>query len=356
MKKRMVSASDVAKLAGVSRTTVSFILNNTPGKHISEATRQRVLQAATALEYVPDEDAVSVARRTHYTIGFFICHSSSIFTDAYIIRLIDGMALVLNKHRCQLVLQPLRQSQTNYGELARSHGLDGVILINTHTNDPGIAELERAGLPLVVIGSIQELHIPQVDIDNTAAAREMTEYLISLGHSKIAMIVHAPVSYYAAAHRLLGYTAALEAAGIPVNPEYIRIADFTEASGYRAMGELLDLTDRPTAVFAGNDVVAYGAMQAIQDAGLEIPRDISLAGFDDDYLSRYINPPLTTVTQPAAGLGEAAARLVLKQILESSSREAASDIPSNVAEQHRIILPTILAQRKSCRSIDHGYH
>ncbi len=349
MKKRMVSASDVAKLAGVSRTTVSFILNNTPGKHISEATRQRVLQAASALEYVPDEDAVSVARRTHFTIGFFISHSSSIFTDAYIIRLIDGMALVFNKNRCRLVLQPLRQSQTNYVELVRTQALDGVILINTHTNDPGIADLERAGIPLVVIGSIQGLHIPQVDIDNTAAAREMAEYLISLGHKKIAMIVHAPVSYYAAAHRLAGYRAALGAAGIPVQDEYIRIADFTEASGYRAMRELLDLGDRPTAVFAGNDVVAYGAMQAIQDGGLDIPGDISLAGFDDDYLSRYLNPPLTTVTQPAAGLGEAAARLVLRQVLSPTAVQKETEI-------HRIILPTILAQRDSCRSIHHGQH
>lgn len=349
MKKRMVSASDVAKLAGVSRTTVSFILNNTPGKHISEATRQRVLQAASALEYVPDEDAVSVARRTHFTIGFFISHSSSIFTDAYIIRLIDGMALVFNKNRCRLVLQPLRQSQTNYVELVRTQALDGVILINTHTNDPGIADLERAGIPLVVIGSIQELRIPQVDIDNTAAAREMAEYLISLGHTKIAMIVHAPISYYAAAHRLAGYKAALETAGLPIHDEYIRIADFTEASGYRSMRELLDLADRPTAVFAGNDVVAYGAMQAIQDAGLDIPGDISLAGFDDDYLSRYLNPPLTTVTQPAAGLGEAAARLVLRQILSPSAVQQET-------EMHRIILPTVLAQRDSCRSIHHEQH
>ncbi|HRU29826.1 MAG TPA: substrate-binding domain-containing protein, partial [Treponema sp.] len=124
-------------------------------------------------------------------------------------------------------------------------------------------------------------------------------------------------------------------------------------SGYRAMRELLDLKDRPTAVFAGNDVVAYGAMQAIQDAGLSIPEDISLAGFDDDYLSRYLNPPLTTVTQPAAGLGEAAARLLLKQILSTSDSSAPINTKSDETEGHRIILPTVLAQRESCRSVHH---
>ncbi|MFQ3546824.1 MAG: LacI family DNA-binding transcriptional regulator [Termitinemataceae bacterium] len=340
MKKRIVSASDVAKLAGVSRTTVSFILNNTPGKHISEATRQRVLQAVQALEYVPDEDAVQVAKRTHYTVGFFISHSSSIFSDAYIIRMIDGMATVFNKHRCRLALQPLRQSQTNYLDIVKSNHLDGVVLINTHTNDPGIQELETAGVPLVVIGSIEGLHVPQVDIDNTVAAREIVEYLVSLGHRKIAMIVHAPLSYYAAAHRLEAYRQVLAEHDIPERAEYIRIADFTEASGYRAMQELLDSKDRPTAVFAGNDMIAYGAMQAIQDRGFNIPEDISLAGFDDDYLSRYLNPPLTTVTQPAAGLGEAAARLLLKQIIN----------PEDLHIQ-KITLPTVLAQRESCRSL-----
>ncbi len=345
MKKQLVSATDVAKLAGVSRTTVSFILNNTPGKHISEATRQRVLQAVEALEYVPDEDAVSIAKRTHYSVGFFISHSSSIFTDAYIIRLIDGIATVFNKNRCRLALQPLRQSQTNYLEIVKSKELDGIILMNTHTDDPGIHELEQAGIPLVVIGSIEGLTVPQVDINNEAAAREMMDYLVSLGHRDIAMIVHAPLSYYAAAHRLEAYHHTLKKAGITERADYIRIADFTEASGYRAMRELLDLKERPTAVFAGNDMIAYGAMQAIQDAGLSIPRDISLAGFDDDYLSRYLNPPLTTVTQPAAGLGEAAARLILQSIITSSSQ--------SLSLKQRIILPTVLAIRGTCRSIHH---
>lgn len=343
MKKRIVSATDVAKLAGVSRTTVSFILNNTPGKHISEATRQRVLQAAQALEYVPDEDAVKIAKRTHYSIGFFISHSSSIFTDAHIIKLMDGMAAVFNKQRCRLVLQPFRQSQTNYLELVKKSALDGVILMNTHTDDPGIAELVQEEIPLVVIGSIDNVPVPQVDIDNAAAAKEMLLYLTELGHKSIAMIVHAPLSYYAALQRLEAYKTVMQEKGLGLDKDLVRIADFTEESGYRSMKELLDRKERPTAVFAGNDVVAYGAMQAILDAGLNIPDDISLAGFDDDYLSRFLNPPLTTVTQPTAGLGEAAARLVLQQI--------AGNIPGEEGLARRIILPTALACRNSCQSI-----
>jgi len=106
MKKQSISASDVAKMAGVSRTTVSFILNNVQGKHISEATRQRVLQAVEALKYVPDIHATSLARKTTWSVGFFISYSSSMFSDAYLFRLIEGMALVLNKRHCRLDFRP----------------------------------------------------------------------------------------------------------------------------------------------------------------------------------------------------------------------------------------------------------
>lgn len=343
MKKQSISASDVAKMAGVSRTTVSFILNNVQGKHISEATRQRVLQAVEALKYVPDIHAISLARKTTWSVGFFISYSSFMFSDAYLFRLIEGMALVLNKRHCRLDFRPLRKEKVHYLDLVHSGGLDGVILMNTYTDDPGIQELEAAGVPLVIIGSLEGLSIPQVDIDNIAAAREMVEYLVSLGHRKIAMIVHAPLAFYAAAHRLEAYRQVLAEKGIPQKPEYIEVADFSEESGYRAMQRLLSVRDRPTAVFAGNDMVAYGAIQAVLDAGLTIPEDISIAGFDDDYLSRYLNPALTTVAQPTIGLGEVAARLLLQEI--TAHRE------SGPRGKEHIILPTILAKRESCRRL-----
>lgn len=343
MKKQSVSATDVAKMAGVSRTTVSFILNNIQGKHISEATRQRVLQAVEALKYVPDMNAIRLAKKTHYSVGFFISYSSSVFSDAHLFRLIEGMAVVLNKSHCRLNFQPLRRGTVNYLDLARSTGLDGLILMNTHTDDPGLKELEEAGMPLVLIGSLAELAVPQVDIDNIVAARSMVKYLVSLGHKKIAMIAHAPLTFYAAAHRLEAYRQILAEKGIPQRPEYVEVADFSEESGYFAMQKLLSLKDRPTAVFAGNDMVAYGAMQAILDAGLTIPGDISIAGFDDDYLSRYLNPALTTVAQPSVGLGEAAARLLIQEITSSDEAEP--------RKNERIILPTILAKRESCRRI-----
>jgi len=217
--------------------------------------------------------------------------------------------------------------------------VDGIILLNTHDGDRGLAEVVEARYPLVVIGTLSNPHIPQVDIDNYAAAREVARYLVGLGHRRIAMILHASPLYYAARQRRRGYQDALKEAGLEPAEEMIEQADFTDESGYDAMVKLLALSDLPTAVFAGNDTVAYGAVKAIRDADLAIPQDISLAGFDDDFLSRYLNPPLTTMSLPAPSLGAEAARLLI-QVLGSGEFE----------QRSRMMLTAHLVIRASCGS------
>jgi LacI family transcriptional regulator len=327
--RKKVSALDVAEKAGVSRTTVSFVLNNTPGKTISEETRQKVLQAAAELDYLPNDMARKLAMRKHRSIGLFICYNHYLFSDAYVIRLVEGMTPVLNKHRVQLVIQSLRLSQANYLELVREDEVEGVILFNTHDNDEGLRILTEAQVPTVLIGSISEGSLLQVDIDNTYAAKMIVEYLIELGHKRIALILHANPVYYAAQLRHKGYKQALEEA-----------ADFSEESGFKSMEELLQVEPPPTAVFASNDTVAYGAIQAIRQAGLSRPGDISISGFDDDLLSRYLNPPLTTMSVPAGGLGSTAARLLI-DILDGEP------LPGN----RKVILPTYMAIRSSCKDL-----
>ncbi|MEW5816024.1 MAG: LacI family DNA-binding transcriptional regulator [Spirochaetota bacterium] len=339
MKRKNVSATDVALQAGVSRTTVSFVLNNTPGKNISEETRQKVLKAARETGYIPHEAARSLAMIKHNSIGFFIPHSGYISSDAYIIRVIEGMTPILNKNRFQLVLQPLKIKQMNYLQLARQDNVDGIILMNTHDFDQGLAEVIEAGFPLVIIGTISNKKICQIDINNRLAAETAVNYIIELGHRRIGMIIHAPLVYYAARDRLEGFKGSLRAAGIRLRREWVVEANLTEESGYQAMQKLLALHERPTAVFSGNDVVAYGAIQAIKDTGLNIPDDISIVGFDDDLLSRYLHPPLTSVSNPAPGLGAEAARLLL-QLLKG-----------HPVGTPNTILPTSLAVRESCKPL-----
>ena len=314
MKADRVSAEDVAREAGVSRTTVSFVLNNTPGKSIPEATRQRVLDAALQLGYTPNEDARRLARMRTATIGLFICHSQFVYSDAFITRALEGMSQAVNRYRVRLVVHPVSLREASYIRLARQTNASGIVLINTHAEDPALAELAESGFPAVSMDYLEDSSIDQVYVDNELAAREMVEHVLSQGHRRIAMIAHAPPVFFASRKRLDGYRGALEAEGLEAEPSLIRHADFTEQSGFTQMRELLRNAPDLTAVFAGNDVVAYGAMQAILQSGRRIPEDMSIVGFDDDYMSRFLNPPLTTMVLPAAGHGAASIETVMERI------------------------------------------
>jgi LacI family transcriptional regulator len=314
MGKRRVSAEDVAQAAGVSRTTVSFVLNNTPGKSITEGTRQRVLEAASRLGYIPNEDARRLARIRSRTIGLFICHSQFVYSDVFITRVLEGMSQAANRYRARLVVQPVSLRDTDYREIAHRDRADGIILINAHDEDPALLALARDGFPTVSMDLMEDVPIDQVYVDNVAAAREITEYLIGLGHRRIGMIVHAPPVFISARRRLEGYRSALGKAGFSYDPALVRHADFSEESGFLQMQDLLRSGTHPTAVFAGNDVVAYGALQAAYQANLSVPEEISIAGFDDDYMSRFLNPPLTTMVLPAAGHGSAAVEALMNRL------------------------------------------
>jgi LacI family transcriptional regulator len=309
-----VSAVDVAREAGVSRTTVSFVLNNTPGKSISEATRQRVRDAAARLGYTPNENARRLARTRSRSIGLFICHSQFLYSDAFITRAMEGMSQAANRLRARLIVQPVSVRETSYLSLARSDEVDGIILINTHAEDPGLIELADTRFPTVSMDYIDDLPIDQVYVDNEAAAHEAVSHLAELGHRRIAMIAHAAPLFLASRARIQGYTRALREAGIEFDPSIVHHADFSEQSGYDQMAELLTSRVDFSAVFAANDVVAYGAMQAILQSGRRIPHDLSLVGMDDDYMSRFLNPPLTTMALPAAGHGAAAVEVLIQRI------------------------------------------
>jgi len=338
-KGKPISQIEVARIVGVSRTTVSFVLNNTRGKHISEKTRQQVIAVARSLGYKPDPAAVNMATSREGAMSLFVSHSESAFSDAYIVRLLEGMGPVFHKNHYDLRMEQFRVSRSDYVEAARRGAYSGIILLNTHANDPGVLSLKASKLPFVVIGSIPDADLVQVDIDNGEAASRVAEYLLSIGHRDIAVIAHAPTTFFAAKERLSGFFGTLGAAGVSVPSERIRYASFTEESGYVAMRNILDSGSPPTAVFATNDMAAYGAMRAIEEAGFSIPDDISVAGFDDDVLSCYTNPPLTTMMLPAEGIGRKAAETLLRLV-------RGGDVARGIH-----YLPTNLTVRLSCREM-----
>lgn len=334
------TAREVAELAGVSRTTVSFVLNNVPGMRISEETRQRVLQAARQLHYYPDATARRMVAGRTKIIGFVLRqHPEQAFADMFLPQVLSGLSRVANAEGYHVLFEPISPDDQvqPYLRLIRERHVDGIVLSGPRFDDQELLQTETKGIPIVLMGQLPGLALPFVDIDNTGGARRATEHLIQLGHTRIALITNAEPVYTASASRLAGYQEALAAAGVAFDPTLVRYGNFTPQSGQAAMAELVAQRPRPTAVFVASDTVALGALQAIRQAGLRIPDDIALVGFDDIPLAEFIDPPLTTVRLPATGLGWGAAELLIRLI---AAEEKIYD--------STVILETELVVRKSC--------
>ncbi|MBN1146780.1 MAG: LacI family DNA-binding transcriptional regulator [Anaerolineales bacterium] len=345
MSTRRVTSQDVAELAGVSRTTVSLVLNDVQDIKISPATRQRVFQAVQDLGYVPDAAAQALASRRAQIIGLILTRRShQIASDAFIPQILEGLLDVMHQYDMRLIVdivEPEHQSQA-YLQLVRSKRIDGILLSGPRSDDDALRTLEQDGFPTVLIGQLPGTGFCSVDIDNRAAARMAVAHLVNLGHRRIACITNAPIYYTAAADRLSGYQQALEAAGLPYDPGLVRYADFTMESGYERMRDLLDEGLPFTAAFVASDTVALGAKAAMLERGLRIPADIALVGFDDLPIAKYIDPPLTTVHLPVAELARQASEMLIR------IREGEGQACEN------IILDAQLVIRKSCGASSHG--
>lgn len=322
MSKR-VTSFDVARLAGVSRTTVSFVLNGLSGVSISEPTRQRVQEAARQLNYHPDAAARKLASGISTTIGFVLRQNAEqVFNDAFLVQVILGLEQVAAQNGFHVLLKPLEpESRVGYTRLIYENLVDGIILSGPREDDQEIVSLFNEGVPVVLQGQLPGSAIPFVDINAVEGASLIVRHLISLGHRRIAMITNASLHYTSARQRRDGYCAALRQAGIPIEQDLIREGNYTPASGYVAMRDLLACSPDIRAVFVASDVVAMGALQAIKQLNLRVPQDIAVAGFDDIPLARYYDPPLTTVSLPAFGLGWAAGERLIHLIQGESLEE-----------------------------------
>jgi LacI family transcriptional regulator len=338
-----VTSRDVAKMAGVSRTTVSLVLNNVPGIQISQETRQRVLQAAKELGYVPDAMAQALVSRQTRAIGLVLTRTHHhIATDAFLPKIISGLLTTAKEHNIRILIDwvETQHQESAYFELARAKRIDGMILSTPRLDDTAIKALESTEVPTVLMGSIAGSTLPFVDVDNVQAAEKAAAYLVGLGHREIACISNASAEYSAAPERVQGFRNALAKAGIAVNERLVAYADFTPESGYRCMKSLLESGERFTAAFVASDNVAIGAKAALREAGLRIPDDVSLVGFDDIPWAMYSDPPLTTIRLPAETLAVQACNLLLELIQGEKSWG-----------NHQIILETELIVRKSCKAM-----
>jgi DNA-binding LacI/PurR family transcriptional regulator len=313
---KRTTSRDVAKLAHVSRTTVSFILNNVPGVSISAATRKRVLDAAKKLNYSPNVAGKKLVSGKSYTIGLVLCQSpEQIFTDAFLPQVILGVEQAAMQQGFHVLLKPVDPNDSGgYARLITENHVDGIFLSGPRQDDRALMDLHRQRVPIMLMGQLPDTDIPFVDVDATAGAELAVTHLIERGHQCIGMITNAPLDYTSAQQRRDGYLKALRRAKLHSNKMFIKEGNYTPASGFEAMKSLLQVTPRPTAVFVASDVVAIGAILAIKEAGLRIPTDIAVVGFDDIPLAEFYDPPLTTIHLPAFGLGWAGGERLIRII------------------------------------------
>lgn len=311
------TSSEVARRAGVSRTTVSFVLNNVRDQGISEATRERVLSAARELGYEPNAAARTLAGGATGTVALVIPKAAHLYVDVFLAQLVASINQECHRHGLKMLIESTDEEGREPGaflDLVRSRRIDGLIVANPSL--AGRMHLHRiadAGIPLVVLGA----GLPDVERyhtcgnDTSAAAKLVVNHLFDLGHRQIAFINFAQAEYLAVNERERGWREAMEGHGIHIDARWAVHADISAASGYRATQELLARGAPFTALFAGNDTIAFGVMRALREAGLRIPQDVALVGYDDIPMAEFASPPLTTVRTDSAGLGRDAMNMLL---------------------------------------------
>lgn len=324
---------EVAELSGVSVSTVSRVFNGYGD--VSAATRERVLAMARTLDYAPSAAARTLVRRRSQLIGviLFTGREHPDIGHPFFQDVLVGVKHGIGSRGYDVLLFATEQPHSSedgahsYLRRARHHHVDGIVLMGVDRGDPEVAKLLEADIPLIGVDlDVAGAKATHVASDNVGGARLAVRHLHGLGHRRIATIA-GPQDSKPGADRLVGFRAELQALGIESHPEYEQIGDWYTESGERAMRALLALPEPPTAVFAAADLMAVGAMKAARDAGLGVPGNLAVVGFDDIQLASLLNPALTTIHQDKVGLGRAAARALLEQIENPDLTPAALTLP-----------------------------
>ncbi|MGD2145599.1 MAG: LacI family DNA-binding transcriptional regulator [Anaerolineae bacterium] len=332
---KRLTLEEIGRLAGVSRSTVSRVVNDHP--YVSPPVRDRVSKVIAETGYSPDPAARSLARQRTGIVGLVVALAiESLFEDPFFPRLIQGVSRACTSHGSilSLILLYSREDEAQlHPTISQSQLFDGFIVAATRTGDPLIPQLLANGVSFVVHGRHDDPRASYVDVDNVAGSYTAANHLFRLGRRRIATIT-GPMDSVAALDRKRGFLSALRDRNHSVDEALIVCGDFSELSGYEAMQRLLP--HAPDAVFVASDTMALGALRALREAGIRVPGDIAVVGFDDMPYAATAAPPLTTVRQPIRRAGTLAF-------------EALCDImDSGLEPPRRIVMPTELVIRESC--------
>jgi LacI family transcriptional regulator len=330
----LVTIKDVAREAKVSVGTASQALRQSPA--VREETRRRVMAVARKLRYQPSALARGLVTRRTHTVGLLI----SDIANPFFIRAVRAVEDAAQENGYNVILcntdeDPAKETQ--YLRVLMEKRVDGIILATTAGSLPAVRDVRWRRIPLVLFDrELPGLAVDTVKVDSVLGGRLATEYLLSLGHRRIA-VIHGPLVRSTGVERLEGYRRALHAAGIPSDPALIREGNFKQDSGRALARDLLSLRPSPTALFCTNNLMTVGALQTLGEQGVRIPQELSLVGYDDMEWWTLTHPPLTTVGQPVYELGREAMRCLLERIASPGRRRA-----------QRVILKPELIRRASC--------
>ncbi len=340
----MATMRDVALLAGVSTATVSHVINGS--KKLSAETTERVLQAISQVNYHPNTLAKSLRMGQSHTIGVLVEDIRGLPTAA----IVSGISETLAKGGYKTILHDLHLLEKLYNQyeqigtyreringglaLLESSHVDGIIYVAMHDRHLDYL-FDPMDIPLVFAYSHGTQEDTFVSYSNRESAADMVRLLLRKGHECIGIIAGHPHSY-PTGQRLLGIQMAMQQAGLIIPQEYIRYGNWEYASGESLTRELLALSPLPTAIFAMNDLMAAGCMAALHTAGLRIPEDMAVAGFDDREIARYLQPPLTTVALPTAEIGARAALRIIERLGNPDAKPVREIIPCSIIERSSV--------------------
>jgi len=325
----LTTIKEIAKLANVSYSTVSRALNNKKG--VRADVREIINKIALETDYFPHSSAKALVKKRIGVLGVIITRTGDFaFQNPYYSQILMGISDVATKHDYKLMLSI--NEKKSYIDLYFRRMVDGVLVIGNRLDDELVPDLEKKGVLAVVVPGFMEdskIDIPSVNSENYQSVYRTVDYLLDLGHRKIAFILGMMNSKYSV-ERFKAYQAAFKDHGLAYDPKYIVESDFSKTDGSRMMGRLLDLSDRPSCVICINDSVTPGALKQISVRGLKIPEDISVVAIGSSETLDLYEPALTTIKIPVSQIGQTAAQMLIQLVENGSCSEKHVVIPSEL--------------------------
>ncbi len=308
-----VTIKDIAKRTGKSITTVSRALHGY--NDVSPETRAMIVRVAEEMGYTPNLLAQRLQKQRTDTLGFILPTFGPRFSDPFFSEFLAGIGNTAGEYGYDLLVstQPPGEKELEvYRQKVMGRQVDGFVVVRTRCQDPRIQYLKEVQTPFVAFGRTEgDLDYPFVDEDGVAGMKMLVRHLLSLGHRRIAYI-SPPLEYTFARDRMRGVREALAEADLSLTENYLAFGDLTQRSGLAQAQRLLSLSQPPTAIIAGNDLMAFGAMSAVQQRGMRVGSDVAIAGFDDIPMAETAHPPLTTVHQPIYKIGRMITDMLIK--------------------------------------------